>query len=307
MNLPPSDAAARTLPLRVDAAADHRRLDAFLAEALHWRSRRQLADMIDRGLVRINGEPAKKARRVATSDLVTIELPHVLAPAALAPPPILFADDDLVVVDKPAGLAVHPASTCLHDNLLVRLRAHFGESPAIIHRLDRNTTGVIAFARRAERVPFYMAQFEHRTVRKQYVAIVHGELADTGCIELPLLAQPSARVVVDPRGRPARTQWQVVERAPTATMIRIALHTGRKHQIRVHFAALGHPLAFDDVYGRVHERASWPPTRSIALHAARLDLDHRERGRMTFEAPLPEPMQLLWRELVAGAPAAGLP
>jgi 23S rRNA pseudouridine1911/1915/1917 synthase len=303
---------ARTVALRVDVAAVHRRLDAFLAETLHWRSRRELVDMLERGLVRVNGAPAKKARRLAPTDIVTLEVTERPPPPPVLAPPlsILFEDDALVVVDKPAPLAVHPSSTSQHDNLLARLHAHYGETPSIIHRLDRGTSGVIALARRRADVPFYMAQFERRTVRKHYVAIVHGHPADRGRIDLPLAIPPGAPVLVDPGGRAASTTWEVVARtAPGAeplALVRIALHTGRKHQIRVHFAAIGHPLVFDDLYGRTCEREQWPADARPQLHAARLELDHRG-ARMVFEATLPASMSARRHGMVAACGRADLP
>lgn len=275
--------------------------------------------MLERGLVRVNGAPAKKARRIAITDVVTLDVPEREPPPPVVAPPlsILFEDDVLVVVDKPAPLAVHPASTCLHDNLQLRLRARYGVVPSIIHRLDRGTSGVIALARRRADVGFYMAQFEHRSVRKHYVAIVHGDVADHGRIDLPLAIPPGAPVVVDPGGRPACTEWEVVARTnghghghgQPAAMVRVALHTGRKHQIRVHFAAIGHPLVFDDLYGRTGERALWPADARPQLHAARLELDHGRpiTVRMVFEAPLPDSMKRVWNDMLAGLGHADLP
>ncbi len=282
------------------------RVDIFLALQMHWRSRRWLVERLDQGKVRVNGQPTKKARRLAVGDVVALEVPPPdVAPDDLGAIPlhVLFEDADLVVVDKPSNLAVHAASPCHHRNLLARVRHRYRHevvddraSPAIVHRLDRSTTGVIAFARRAELVPFYMAQFERRSVRKHYFALVHGVPADTGTIDLPLLLRPGATVVVDDRGKPCRTEWEVVERAPAAAMLRISLHTGRKHQIRVHLAAIGHPILYDDRYGRLHEQSLWPPDCGPQLHASRLELDHTDHRRMVFEAPLPEAMSLTWQE-----------
>jgi 23S rRNA-/tRNA-specific pseudouridylate synthase len=156
---------------------------------------------------------------------------------------------------------------------------------------------VIALARRHDHVPIYMQQFERRTVRKTYLAVVHGHPADHGRIDLRLAMPDGAKVVVDPAGRSAITTWEVVARSAPGVepraLVRIALHTGRKHQIRVHFAAIGHPVVFDDLYGpppdATSERPTWPADATLQLHAARLELDHRGQ-RMIFEAPLPDRM-----------------
>ncbi len=287
------------MELVVDAASARLRVDAFLAGRLPWRSRQSLVALLRGGAVHINGAPAKKARRLVPGDVVALAIPAAVverAPEPMPPPlSVLFEDDDLVVVDKPAHLAVHAASTCMRDNLLQRLhdrdRGVPGVGPAaVVHRLDRGTTGVIAFARRPALIPFFMGQFERRTVRKTYVAIVHGEPDDVGTVELPLLAPAGASVVVDARGKPSRTTWEVIRRTAGAAMIRVALHTGRKHQIRVHMAAIGHPIVHDDLYGRVHERPAWPPECNPQLHAARLELDHTDGRRLVFEAPTPAAM-----------------
>ena len=302
------------MELVVDDASARLRVDAFLAGRLPWRSRRSLVALLHCGAVQINGAPAKKARRVLPGDVVALAIPGpAIAPSPeprVEPLSVLFEDDDLVVVDKPAHLAVHAASTCMHDNLLLRLHHRYRDArsdgpAAVVHRLDRGTTGVIAFARRPALIPFYMGQFERRTVRKTYLAIVHGEPDDVGTVALPLLARAGASVVVDDAGKPSRTAWEVVGRTDGAAMIRVALHTGRKHQIRVHMAAIGHPIVHDDLYGRVHERAAWPPGCNPQLHAARLELDHTDGRRLVLEAPTPAAMLATFAAFERGHSAPG--
>lgn len=295
------------LSLEVDDAHAWARLDAFLAAHMHWRSRRWLAARVAAGAVRVNGRAAKKSQRLAAGDRI-----ELLGSEPTAAPPdlgalplsILFEDDELVVVDKPAQLPVHPASTCLHVNLLARLQHRYRHElpdpraqPSIIHRLDRNTTGVIAIARRREVVPFYMAQFERRRARKHYLALVCGAPPEHGRIELPLAADPARPVTTCPLGKPARTDFRVRARARDHALVEIELHTGRKHQIRVHFAAAGFPVAFDDLYGDLSEAASWPVGIGPQLHAWRLALDHRDGRRLELEAPMPATMRELWREI----------
>ncbi len=279
----------------------------FLAEQMHWHSRRWLAERVAAGAVLVNGRSAKKSQRLAVGDRVefTSSAPAIdTSDIAELPLSILFEDDDLVVVDKPAQLPVHPASTCVQRNLLARLQHRYRHElpdahaqPSIIHRLDRNTTGVIAFARRRAVVPFYMAQFEHRRARKQYLALVTGSPPDAGCIDLPLVADPARPVTVAPHGKPARTSYRVRGRAAGHALVEVEPHTGRKHQIRVHLAASGFPVAFDDLYAELSSASTWPTGVGPQLHSWRLALDHRDGRRLELEAPPPTQMRELWCRL----------
>ncbi|MEM6992051.1 MAG: RluA family pseudouridine synthase [Myxococcota bacterium] len=284
------------------------RLDAFLAGQLPWRSRRSLVSMVRSGAAMVNGRAVKKAHRLALGDLVELVLPAAEIPTeeiAAVELPVLFEAEDLVVVNKPPGLAVHAAATCPHVHAISRLQLRYAREvadptaePSIIHRLDRGTSGVLAVARRRDAVAYYCRQFERRTVRKSYVAIVVGQPDDAGSIREPLRIEDCQPVVVDPDGRPCRTDFTVVERRGTLAMVHIELHTGRKHQIRVHFAALGFPLLFDDVYTPDHgpdsKRDAWPEDARPMLHAAQLTLTHRDEGPKTFDAPLPADMMRVW-------------
>ncbi len=288
------------------------RLDAFLAAQLPWRSRRSLVALVLRGAARVNGQTVKKAHRLALGDRVELELPAADIPheaIAATELPIIFEDDELVVVDKPAGLAVHPASTCPHVHALARLHLRYtterpdpDAEPSVIHRLDRGTSGVVAFARRREHVAYYTRQFEQRTVGKHYLAIVQGHPADTGRIEAPLQVIDGRPVTVHPDGKPSRTDYQVVAKAGGLALVSIALHTGRKHQIRVHFAARGLPLLYDDVYGPRAGPEGWPDEARPMLHAAQLTLEHRRHGPMTFQAPMPADMAAVWADAGGVAP-----
>lgn len=290
------------------------RLDAYLVLQLPWRSRRSLSALVDSQAARVNDKPAKKSHRLAPGDLVQLEVPDVdrergaVAAVAL---PILFEDEDLVVVDKPPGLPVHPASTCLHVHALGRLALRYQRErvdptaePSVIHRLDRMTSGVIAFARRRALVGFYAQQFERRTVRKEYVAIVHGHPPEVGRIEHPLVTVDRQPVRVGAEGKASVTEYRVLGRAAGCSMLRIKLHTGRKHQIRVHLAADAFPLVYDGVYGDEQGREGWPAHARTMLHAAQLQLTHRVHGPMSFEAPLPEDMTSTW-DSAGGALAEG--
>ncbi len=267
-----------------------------------WRSRRELASFVTGAAVRVNEVCAtKKSRRLAPGDRVEIELPlptETLAALAAVPLHLLYEDDDLVVVDKPSGFAVHPASTCQQLNLLRRLELRYQREhvdpdarPSIVHRLDRATSGVIAYARRRELVAFYTGQFEARTVRKTYAALVHGRPPATGSFTSPLVVEDATDVRVDERGKPSRTDFTVLRSDGTFSLVEVRPVTGRKHQIRVHFANGGHPLRFDDLYGRDGQPPAWPDGARLGLHAQVLELTHRNGKRLRFEASIPEALR----------------
>lgn len=289
------------------------RLDAYLAQQLHWRSRRSLAELLAAGAVVVNGRSVKKAHRLAAGDVIALVLPRPpeaevdLGAIALR---ILYEDDDLVVVDKPGDLAVHPASTCQHRNLVRRLEHHYRHEqpdprvePCVLHRLDRTTSGVVALAKRRELIDFYTRQFAARTTTKRYVAIVHGRLEGEGTITLPLVTPEQRPSLVDSGGKPSRTDWRSLAATDHATRLSITLHTGRKHQIRVHMASQGHPLVYDEIYGHPRSEASPQPASPRGarplLHAAQLELDHRDGRRLVLSAPVPDDMERAWTELCA--------
>ncbi len=291
--------------VRLTVAEEHARLrvDAYMAMQLHWRSRRSLAELLAAGDVAVNGRRVKKAHRLAPGDVVALRLPRppeAEIDLSQIPLSILYEDDELVVVNKPGDLAVHPASTCQFVNLLRRLEHYYaherpqcGVEPSVIHRLDRTTSGVIAMVKRRALIAPYTRQFAERTPQKHYVAIVHGRTPDHDSIQKPLRVPSDRPVVIDPAGKPSRTDYRTLARAPTASRLAIDLHTGRKHQIRAHLAAVGHPIVFDDVYGPARD-ARWPPDARPLLHASRLSLDHRDGRRLTFDAPVPEDMERAW-------------
>ena len=300
------ETATHTVALTVAPEHAWLRVDAYLAQALPWRSRRSLTALLAAGAVAVNGRPVKKAHRLAAGDVVALVLPRrpdAEVDLSAIPLQIVHEDDDLVVVDKPGDLAVHPASTCQHRNLLRRLQHPYQHErpdpraePCVLHRLDRTTSGVVAFAKRRELIDFYTRQFAARTTSKQYVAIVHGRLEGEGTVELPLSTPEQRPSFVDPAGKPSRTDWRTLAATDHASRLAITLHTGRKHQIRVHLAAHGHPLLYDDIYGLPRTDA-WPPHARPLLHAARLELDHRDGRRLELLAAVPEDMELAWAEL----------
>ena len=274
------------------------RIDAFLATVFPWRSRRELAAYVTGGRVTLNGARPKKSRRVAEGDVVTITLPKVaedLEALRAVPLDILYEDDDLVVVDKPSGIAVHPSAGVQSINLLRRLELRYAEEcpdpmarPSIVHRLDRNTSGVIAYARRRELVAFYTGQFEARTTEKTYAARVHGLVPETGAWAWPLQADDATLVRVSEAGKPSRTEFTRRAAGVDWSLVEVRPITGRKHQIRVHFAHAGHPVVFDDLYGCDGQPPGWPEGACLGLHAHALELDHRNGKRLRFEASIPE-------------------
>lgn len=259
------------------------------------------------GAVRINGRPVhKKAHRLTSGDVVALTVP--LRPEAqidlgALPLEIVWEDDDLVVVNKQGDLAVHPASTCQYRNLQARLIHHYlherpdpAVEPSVLHRLDRTTSGVVAFAKRRALVDAYTRQFAARTTSKDYVAIVRGVVEGAMSIELPIHVPPDRLSWVGEGGKPSRTDVRVLGVAGGCSKLAIALHTGRRHQIRVHLAAMGHPLVWDELYGDQRDEG-WPRAARPLLHAASLELDHRDGRRLRFEAPVPQDMVQAWAAL----------
>ncbi len=274
------------------------RLDRFLADRVPAASRTQLQRLIREGAVRLNGELVQPAARVAPGDSISVLLCSSEEPGVPANPQlrldVVFSDEHIVVVDKPAGQVVHPAAGHKRDTLVNALLARFpqlsdafGDSrPGIVHRLDRDTSGVMVIALTEAAAASLRAQFKSRSVEKLYVALVQG-LVDPpqGVVDAPIGRDPSRRMrmaaVVG--GRPAQTVYRTVSSAEDYAWLEIEPKTGRTHQIRVHMSAIGHPVVGDEVYGR-----SDPLIARMALHARLLEFDHPATGeRRGFAAPLP--------------------
>jgi 23S rRNA pseudouridine1911/1915/1917 synthase len=306
----------------VEPAQAGRRLDRFLAEALPELSRSRLQQLIAAGSVAHDGAVADDANaRVKPGDSYTILLPPPL-PAAPAPQDIplviVHEDDDLIVIDKPAGLVMHPAAGNPDGTLVNALIAHCGASlsgvggearPGIVHRLDKDTSGLVVAAKNERAMHSLAKQFEHRTVERAYNAVTWGapRLAQ-GKIEGDIGRNPFDRkrmAVLRGGGKPARTNYTVQERygdpaRPFAGLVECRLETGRTHQIRVHLAHIGHPLIGDPTYGRARKtpRAKTPAEAEAfaavesfprqALHAFLLGFKHpTNQKRLRFESPWP--------------------
>jgi len=291
-----------------DAAAGHR-LDRFLGDLAEVGSRARGRQLIDGGLVRVDGQVRKPAFAVAGGMTISVEVPPEEPLTAVPediPIDVLHADDDLIVVNKPPGMVVHPAAGARGGTLVNALLFRFGaldggdaERPGIVHRLDRDTSGVMVVARTRRAHEHLARQFRARTVEKTYWGLARGRVPqEEGVLTWSVGRDPVERKRMSTkskRGRDATTAYSVLERVRGATVLEFRPKTGRTHQIRVHVAAMGHPLVGDRVYGgRLHERAASPGPEVLvafprhALHASRLTFRHPgDERRMRFEAMLP--------------------
>jgi 23S rRNA pseudouridine1911/1915/1917 synthase len=252
----------------------------------------------------LNGRPADPADRVAAGDVIDFEIPEayvVEAAAEAIPLDVVYEDEDIAVIDKPAGMVVHPAPGHHTGTLVHALLGRGGgwsvvggaARPGVVHRLDKGTSGLIVVARNDASHRALSAQLKDRSLSRSYLAIARGLLkSDEGELEGPIGRHPRdrKRMAVVEGGRYARTRYQVVERRRTHTLLRCDLDTGRTHQIRVHLAALGHPVAGDGEYGGAEAGADRP-----MLHAWRLRLRHPRTGdEMSFEASPPADFESFW-------------
>jgi 23S rRNA pseudouridine1911/1915/1917 synthase len=305
----------------VDESCSGTRLDRALALLFPEHSRSFLVRLIDEGHVEIDDVPAPKAsQRVREGQTVTVVVPEP-APSTIAsqdiPLRVLYDDDDLVIIDKPAGLVVHPAAGHADRTLVNALLFHVkdlsgvgGElRPGIVHRLDKETSGVMVVAKHDEAHRKLTAAWGTDRVTKEYLAAVYGTpSADRGTIDAPIGRDPKERkrMAVVEGGRQAITDYVVAERLHYASLLRCRLRTGRTHQIRVHLKSIGHPIIGDPLYSGPQWRGiPDKPLQKVlsgfprqALHAFRLTLPHPRSGvSMTFESPLPEDMERLVNEL----------
>ena len=290
------------------------RLDAFLASQIEGWSRARLQKLIENEDVLVNGKPSKSSYKLREGDELEIELTAApttdFAPENI-PIDVVYEDDTLVVVNKPAGLVVHPAAGTPSGTLANALAFHFqqlparGVRPGIVHRLDRDTSGLIVVAKTEAALENLSDQFRDRTVFKSYVALVHGRMSpDSGKIDQPLARDRSnrTRMAVVRGGRNALTLYRVRRSFDRFTLLDVELKTGRTHQIRVHLAWLKHPVVGDETYGGGRDNTIQDPklrahVRNLKrhfLHAEKLSFTHPKTGEVVkFESPLPAELSAL--------------
>ena len=280
------------------------RLDQALAQMFPEHSRSRLQKWLREGYVRLDSREAKSKQKIWGGEHVEILPQPGAAETALRaeriPLEIVYEDDAVLVINKPAGLVVHPGSGNWRGTLLNALLHHSPRLPevpraGIVHRLDKDTSGLLVVAKTLQAQTNLVRQLQARTVKREYLAVVHGVVKAAGEIAAPVGRDPRRRTrmaVVD-TGKPALTRYKVVKRFASATLLECGLATGRTHQIRVHMQSLGHPLLGDPVYREKRRRVT-PEFRRQALHAARLQFSHPVSGApMRFEAPLPEDFRAL--------------
>ena len=304
----------RRLTVAPDAAGT--RLDRWLTAALAELSRARLKTLIDDGHVQVGGQTLKPAYRLRGGEIVDVEIPPA-PPETLEPEAIGLAivheDEDVLVVDKPAGMVVHPGAGHARGTLVSAVLAHApaiagvggARRPGVVHRLDKDTSGLLVIAKTARAYDSLIRQLAERTVSRRYLAIVHGRVRrQEGVVDAPIGRHPHDRVRMAVRtsgsGKRAVTRYRVLERFSEHTYMEARLETGRTHQIRVHVAALGHPVVGDAVYGR--GRPVPPvPFDGYALHAAHLGFVHpATETRVEFDASLPPRMIRLLSHLRDG-------
>ncbi|MDI9570770.1 MAG: RluA family pseudouridine synthase [Pseudomonadota bacterium] len=305
------------------------RLDVFLARRQDSLSRSQIPRALAAGNILLNGGTPKASVRLRVGDEILLRIPPP-SPCTALPEEmalkIVYEDSALLVIDKPPGLAVHPGAGNPRGTLVNALLHHCRDlsgiggalRPGIVHRLDKDTSGLLVVAKSDPVHQALAADFQARRVEKLYLALVCGEMRDDeGIIDLPVGRHPGDRRKMStrsPRGKEALTRWQVRERFGAVTLVAAAIETGRTHQIRVHLNALGHPIVGDQVYGnpkkimeikdpslRGHLRAM----KRQALHACRIAFTHPVDGRrLCFSSPLPPDMEELCRFLRGGTGGA---
>ena len=297
--------------LTAEASAAGERLDRYLAGAVEGLTRSAAAKLLEEGQVTLGGKPLGKNYRLQGGEVLTVSLPEPEPAEALPqniPLDVVYEDADLIVINKPVGLVVHPAPGHPDGTLVNALLFHCAGSlsgvggalrPGIVHRIDRDTSGLLVAAKNDFAHLSLSAQLQDHSLCRTYEAVVVGNVReDRGTVDAPIGRHPTDRkkmAVTDKNSRPAVTHYEVLRRYPGYTYLRCRLETGRTHQIRVHMAYIGHPLYGDTVYGAKKGAADMT---GQCLHAVALDLTHPRTGeRMHFTCPLPEEFTRLLQKL----------
>jgi 23S rRNA pseudouridine1911/1915/1917 synthase len=296
-----------------------RRLDLFLAQRVPELSRTRIQELIREGNVRVDGSVPKPSHRIAAGEIIEVEVsprPAMVAAPEDLPLDLLLVDDDFVIVNKSAGMVVHAGAGHARGTLVNALLHRLGKlsdtggglRPGIVHRLDKETSGILVVARNDKAHENLAEQFRSRNVRKIYLALVHGKMPrDSGTITLPISRDTHRRTRMTTRGtkgRHARTDWRVIDRLDHCTLVEAVLHTGRTHQIRAHFAAIGHPVVGDTLYGA--PRGLRAGTRNVPvlernfLHAALIGFSHPTSGAwVEVRSPLPRDLRVYFEQIAA--------
>ncbi len=297
------------MTLTVSASEAGQRLDAYIASATEL-SRSGAAKLIESGAVTVCGVPQPKKYQVVEGDVVVLELPEAVEYEAQAediPLDVVYEDEDIIVINKPSGMVVHPAPGNYTGTLVNALLHHCRDSlsgiggvmrPGIVHRIDKDTSGLLVVAKNDAAHRALSEELGYHGIERVYHALVRGGFKDDlGTVDLPIGRHPvdRKRMAVlkgDPDARNAVTHYEVLERYGQISYLKLKLETGRTHQIRVHMSYLGHPLLGDEVYGTnktLFEKQHAPLLDGQALHAKRLTLTHPRTGeRMAFESELPD-------------------
>lgn len=296
--------------LRASEESKNQRLDAFLASSLDGLTRSQATQLIESGEVAVNGRAVSKSYKLAGGEDIAVTLPEpepVEAVPQDIPLDVVYEDADVIVVNKPSGMVVHPAPGHPDGTLVNALLYHCAGTlsgvggalrPGIVHRIDRDTSGLIIAAKNDYAHQFLSAQLADHTLARTYECIVVGNLReDSGTVDAPIArdSRDRKRMAVVPGGRRAVTHWEVIARYPGYTHVRCRLETGRTHQIRVHMAYLGHPILGDTVYGA---KKAVPGLTGQCLHAVGLQFIHpRTKELVSLTCPLPEEFTAMLRKI----------
>lgn len=285
------------------------RLDKYLVQLIPSESRSFFKNLIDAGAVRVNGKPADAGVKPKIGSVIEVDLPDpqpIAAAAEEIPLNIVYQDVDMVVVNKPKGMVTHPAPGSKSGTLVNALLYHIKDlsgingklRPGIVHRLDKDTTGLIVIAKNDAAHICLAKQIKEKTARRVYTALCFGNIPkDSGVIDEPIARHPRDRkkMAIVRGGRPAVSEYRVTARYGAYTLVEVSLQTGRTHQIRVHMAHIGHPVVGDAVYS--HQKAPFL-TEGQMLHAGKLLLLHPSTGeQMEFFAPLPEYFQEILKKI----------
>lgn len=299
--------------LRVEPDAATERIDKYLSGRLSG-SRSFLQKLLKESRVSVGGIPVKASYKVAAGDKICVEIPAQTEPDILAediPLDILYEDDDLLIVNKPKGMVVHPSAGHYSQTLVNALMYHCRDQlsgingvlrPGIVHRIDQNTTGSLIVCKNDLAHNAIAAQLKEHSITRRYRAIVHGNVIADGIVDAPIGRHPTERkkmAVIEKNGKPAVTHYYVLEQFGKFTYIECVLETGRTHQIRVHMSSIHHPILGDDVYGPV--KCPVPGLQGQTLHAQVIGFVHPRTGEyMEFSAPLPPYFEELLVKLRAG-------